>query len=358
MRKVSVKDLQPGMVIARTVYSPFGEPLLKKGIEVRSAYINNLKRLGINAVYVEDERMEGAEAQEIISEESKLEAKQVMREYKNCVTTKSVYREMERPILNVVDKIIYEVINKDNVVLDLYDIKTADSYTYDHCLSVGTLSVILGIKHGLTYDELLQVGLGSFLHDLGKNKVPPQILNKNGSLTSKEFNYIKEHPLSGYNKFKKSPIYSEIAGNIILQHHERYEGHGYPYGLKRSQISPYAQIVAISDVYDAITSDRPYRKAFAPHEAIEMFLALGGIDFDLNILNTFLSFIPAYPVGTHVILNNGESGLVIGNTPGFPNRPKIRILYKHEKGIFSQLRNPYEVDLSQNTDLVVSSVKK
>lgn len=351
MRRINTNQLKPGMVVARTIFGPTGEPLLKSGVELKDQYINNLKRLRINNIYIRDERLDGVECKDVISDESRLEAKKIIYDYFSVQDRFKFLGDLEKSLIKTADKIVNEILNKEEIVLNLQDIKSSDSYTYDHCINVCVLSVIAGMKLNLSKDELVQIALGSAIHDIGKLEIPKIILNKPAALTREEFTIVKEHARKGFDRFRKSSFTSEAVGNIILQHHERHTGHGYPFGLKGEDIDHMAQIVSIADVYDALTSTRPYRKAYQPHKAIEMFLSVGGVDFNIEVLNAFLSFIPSFPVGTHVVLNNQESGLVINNTPGFSTRPTIRILYEGPN--FSTHHSPYEVSLIENTSLVI-----
>ncbi len=354
MRRIDTNKLKPGMIVARTIFSPTGEPLLKPGIELKNHYINNLKRLGINNVYIRDERLEGVEYSDVVSDESRLEAKRIIYDYFSVKERFKFLGDLEKSLIKTADRIVNEILNRKEIVLNLQDIKSSDSYTYDHCVNVCILSVIAGMKLNLSRDELVQIALGSSIHDIGKLDIPGDILNKPTVLTREEFSIVKEHTRKGYERFQRGSFTSEAVGNIILQHHERHAGHGYPFGLKDKEIDRMAQIVSIADVYDALTSTRPYRKAYYPHNAVEMFLSVGGVDFNIDVLNAFLSFIPSFPVGTHVVLNNQESGLVINNTPGFSTRPTVRILY--EGPDLTPHHSPYEVSLVENTGLVVAGM--
>ena len=357
MRRVSVEELEPGMVLARPVYSPSGDPLINQGVELRENYIKKLQRMGQNGVYIEDERLEGVEVEEVVSEESKISAKRILNNVLKDESRQYFLEKTDKSLLQAVEKIIDEVLTKENVVVDLYDVKTSDSYTHDHSLSVSILSLITGKKMNLSHDELVELALGSLLHDVGIKEISTNILDKKEPLTKEELDIIKEHTLIGYNIFKGTHLFCEEAGSIILQHHERYQGHGYPFGLQENEINRFAQLVSIADVYDAATSTRPYRKAYKPHEAINMLKSLSGIDFNQELLNVFLDFVPAYPVGTHVILNNGESGLVIGNKAGETDRPKVRILYESENRIFMPHPQPYDIDLSLKPTIKVIGVR-
>lgn len=199
-----------------------------------------------------------------------------------------------------------------------------------------------------------ELATGALLHDLGMVAIPKYILNKRGVLTKEGYEIVKRHPYYGYEILKNSPLFSAGAGDIIVHHHERFQGQGYPQGLQGGNISSLAQTVGIVDVYDSLTSERPYRKAFQPHQALELIMSWGETSFDLTIMNSFLSSIAAYPLGTQVYLSNGESGLVIANNADLTLRPVVRVLFTGED--LAPHPSPYDLDLSQYLDLTIIRV--
>ncbi len=357
-RKIDIKNARPGMVVARPIYGLGGECLLKDGIELRPEYIEQLKTLKVKSIYVYDERLEGVVVEDVVSEETRLEACSFVREIMDISKdSNGKYRgkihHLEKRMEKVVTRIIDEILESKENMINLVDIRTADNYTFAHCVNVSVLSSLMTIKMGYERENMKQVALGSLLHDLGKAKIPGKVLKKTDYLTEDEYDMIKSHPEKGYKLFKNNSNFSNLAGDIILQHHERYDGSGYPNGLKNGEIEPAAQAVAIIDVYDALTADRPYRKAYRPHEAIQIF-SVSGASFNVDYLQLFLSFVAGYPIGTHVYLSNDESGLVVDNPPGYPLRPKVRVFYRGEN--LEQIPNPYEIDLAKKFNVVVTEI--
>jgi len=222
----------------------------------------------------------------------------------------------------------------------LIDLKVFDDYTFYHSLNVAVLSLVLGVALKYNKEELYKLGLAALLHDIGKVFIPKDILNKKGKLTDEEFEIIKTHSDKGFEYLKNTynvPITTYMG---VRLHHEKYNGGGYPLGKKGEEIYVYARIIAIADVYDALTSDRVYRKAMTPSEAMEYIMGNSGIMFDPNLVELFIRKVAPYPVGTSVQLSDGRVGIVVENYENFCLRPKIKIIKEKDKNI-----EPYLIEL-------------
>jgi HD-GYP domain-containing protein (c-di-GMP phosphodiesterase class II) len=357
VRRIFLEQIKPGMTIGKTVRGTAGQILLNVGAEVKPHYTVYLKRLGINSVYVLDSRLEDVIVEDVIREDTRYEAhfqiRDAMKEADDVYKQKKTYLLNDK-IMGSAKKILSELLYNKDIMINLYDIRSTNDYMFAHCVNVCVLSILTAMKLKHPLVRLESLALGTLLHDLGNVAIPKEILNKPGALTDDEYEKIKEHPLVGYKLFKNSAYFSASAGAIILQHHERKNGKGYPDGLTGERINVMSQVASLCDVYDALTSDRPYRKACLPHEAVEMLYALGNEYFDPEVIHAFFSIVSAYPVGTHVMLNNGESGLVVHNTPNYPLRPVVRVFYEGDN--FAAIPSPYEVDLIQCLDLVITKV--
>lgn len=361
MRKISVEMIEPGMVLAKAVYGDTGQTLLRADVEIKAQYIDYLKRVSVEYVYIRDSRIEDVNVEDPVSEETRHEARQMV---KNLVSDlQSTDREeLSRKSLNIHDREIFDTVNKiidelllnKDVVTQLIDFRTKDDYLFAHSINSTILATLVAIKMRYKYKELKWLALGTMFHDIGMAVLPDEIMNKSEALTKEEYEIVTEHPQYGYDIFKKFDIFDARAGAVILQHHERFQGQGYPRGMKGDRIYPLAQIAAIADVYDALTSDRPHRPAFQPHQAIEMLMSWGEELFEINILRSFLSIVAAYPIGSHVMLSNGDSGLVVANNPGFTLWPVVRLLYVGEN--LAPHPAPYDLDLSKTHYLTIVRV--
>jgi putative nucleotidyltransferase with HDIG domain len=351
-----VYSLKPGMILAKEVLCNNGFRLLNTGMELKEKYIRNLIKLGIPAVYIDDNLIPDIIIEDVIADETRLEAQNLVRNILENAGKKSEINSsnllfLTKQATRALDDIIVQLMNNPNLIVNLADIRTADNYTFSHCVNVAVLSIATGISMGYSYADLKRIGLGTLLHDLGKTKIPIYILNKPGKLTDDEYENIKKHPQLGYEIAKKKEFMYISSALIIQQHHERNNGKGYPNGLDGNEIHRYAKVAAVADVYDALVADRPYRAALQPHKALEI-IESNENEFDLPVLQNFVKHVAAYPIGTVVSLSNGLIGVVVHNTAGFPTRPKLRILCDKEYC----LTDVCEIDLVKTNNIVVKKV--
>ncbi|OFI05880.1 cyclic di-GMP phosphodiesterase response regulator RpfG [Clostridium acetireducens DSM 10703] len=282
MRLEFINRVKENDILGKSILTSDGKILLRGGIKLTENYIKKLKSMGVFYIYVEDDRLDDIE----VEDEKLTELKQVtMKSMSNVVKgIHSCRGKQIRESLVSIEELINYIIDLGDVNKSLYDIKTYDNYTYLHCLDTCVMGAFLGISSGLDEYELRELGIGAVLHDIGKTKVPIKIINKKGKLTDEEFNEIKNHTIYGGEMLKKNFIMSYPIIDIVEQHHERIDGRGYPYGLKGNEISKFAKIVSICDVYDAVSTDRSYRKRFGPNESYELILSGAGTSFDKDLV--------------------------------------------------------------------------
>jgi len=351
MRKVLVDKVKEGMILARTLHSNDGNILLNAGIILKNSYIAKFRDLGIREVYIEDEISRDIVLNDVVSEETRFEARVNI---KNAMDSIRYGHSLEvKPIRNSVCKMIDELMNVKDTMVNMQDLKSNDLYTFSHSVNVCVLSLITGISMKYDEEKLRELGMGAILHDIGKIRIPQEILSKPGSLTAEEFEMVKKHTSYGYELLKKSSALSTYASYIALTHHERYDGEGYPLGLRGEEIHEFARIVSVADVYDAITSDRVYKKRINVNEAVEYLIGMGDHQFDYSIVRYFIEHITIYPPGTCVLLNSGEKAIVVDVNKKYPNRPIIRILVDAEGQIPAE---PVEIDLTKNNTLLISEI--
>jgi HD-GYP domain-containing protein (c-di-GMP phosphodiesterase class II) len=247
-------------------------------------------------------------------------------------------------VKRVVNNMIDSIFSNQAALASLTRIKDYDEYTFVHSINVCILCLTLGRHLNLSREELEQMGIGALLHDVGKMKIPPHILNKPGTLTEEEFNEVKKHPLYTMEVLEKAHGIPEASKQVALQHHERYNGRGYPRGLRGEQIGRFGQIAAIIDVYDAITADRVYKKAIPLHEGIRMIYQGIKEDFNQLLVEHFIQCVGIYPAGTLVLLDSEEIGIVCAVNPGKLLRPNVMLIYQNPKTRYPQ---PFVVDLME-----------
>jgi HD-GYP domain-containing protein (c-di-GMP phosphodiesterase class II) len=263
------------MQLARTVYSADGRVLLSAGVVIKDSYIDRLRKLGFPAVYVGDP-VEAESFKEAVRESTRRRAIAVVKESFDEVKLGSSLKI--EPIAQVVNDIVDEVVSSREVILPLTDIRSHDDYTFGHSVNVCIISVMLGVA--LEFDDLTlrELAMGAILHDVGKVKVPEEILLKPAPLTSKEWNEMKKHTLYGFDLLRGGDGLSSRAAHVAYQHHERSNGSGYPRALAGDGIHQFARIVAVADTYDAMTSDRVYRKGITPFESLKVIKELASDD--------------------------------------------------------------------------------
>jgi len=228
--------------------------------------------------------------------------------------------------VSVVEEIAGSVIQSPNGALSVLRLKLADEYTYLHSVAVCALMVALGRTLGLDEAACREAGLGGFLHDVGKAFIPHELLNKPGKLSDEEFSQIKKHPELGYKYLSQDPNVPDYARDVCLHHHEKIDGNGYPEGLRSGAITLYSRMAAICDVYDALTSDRPYKRAWDPAEAISAMATWTG-HFDRAMFLAFVKTLGIYPVGSIVKLESGRSGFVIRQNAQDLTRPVLKVFH-------------------------------
>jgi len=346
MRRVKVDSVPEGARLARTVFSSDGGVLLMQGVELRDSYLELLRKRGIYEIYLNDDLSEGIEVHDVVNENTRNEAVVLVRD---IMTGYSFSDAIDvGHVKTIVGRIVDELLSNDDILYNLTEIKTVDDYTFKHSVSVCILSIITGIGLGFDTAQLRELGLGAILHDIGKLCIPREILKKPSQLTVTEFEEIKKHTILGYELLKKSGQLNLISSYIALGHHERYDGSGYPYRLKSEEIQIYARIVAVADVYDALTSDRVYRKKLKPHEVYEYITSMGLHHFDPVVVENFVRFVTVYPEGSGVLLNTRERAIVVKHNRKMPTKPLVRIVYDEDMKRISR-----EIDLSQETGIFI-----
>jgi len=253
-------------------------------------------------------------------------------------------RETQNVVINLVDRILKQ---KDNV-LALSMIKNYDEYLFVHSVNVSILT--LGLAESLISDErtLMELGTAAMMHDIGKTIIPFDLLNKPGDLLDEEWRIIRRHPVEGMKIMENAHNRTNLASLIAFEHHQRYDRSGYPPQRFRKDINPYSMMVSIADCYDALTTDRPYRRVMTPESALNLMAKVAGTHFEPRFLRSFVLTMGIYPVGTIVRLTTEEIGVVKARNPNDATRPKVRIIMDAEG---RKVREERIVDLTEKDPL-------
>lgn len=357
MRLVRTDSLIAGTKLAQSIYNENGIPLVQKGVSLTERMIQRLIKNKINYAYILDELTKGVVVEPLISNELKVEAIHNIKETFDTLQTKGpseksyILHTTGAKLKNILEEIIYLIKNRHSTISLLADILVTDDYTFQHSLNVAIYSLTIGIDLGFSEKELSDLGVGAIFHDIGKVFIEEEILKKKGKLTDKEFKSIQDHPKLGFDYIRKQTDLSSVIAHCAYQHHERLDGSGYPRHLKGEDIHIYAKIIAIADVFDAVTSKRTYRDAMLPHEGLEILYG-GAIDkFEKNYVEAFKKNVAIYPNGLTVKLSDGREGVVAKQNMHLCDRPIIQVLKEDE----ADINNCYELDLSRQMDITITS---
>lgn len=324
MRYLPLVRLKPGMVLGQDIVDGEGRMLLRRHLILNKKYIESLGEYGFPGVYIDDEFTVGIEIEQVLNPEIKCHALKVIHDF--FLSEHPDVDKEEQQIREAVGKIVREILSDGDIMYNLMNLKKYDDYTYFHSLNVGILSALIGLHCNMNEEELKILVTGALLHDIGKKFLKIEVLNAKRELTDKEQEMIRQHPKLGYDFLKQNYSFDDAVCAGVLEHHEWHNGEGYPLQKAGEDISIYARIIKIADVYDAMTSKRPYHDALCPADAVEYIMAMNETEFDPEIVEVFVKWIAVYPVGCEVELSDGRIGVVEKNTPDFILRPTIRMI--------------------------------
>lgn len=325
------------MVLGRTIWNDAGHPLLQKDVVITSRIIERLKQLNIPYVYIEDSISSGIEIEETISPENRnLAIKRIQKSFKEVRAAKGkhtsyIIDQHSKTITSIVDSILDAISDSKELLMILSDAFIYDEYLYQHSLQVTIYSVAIAKELGYSYEDQRLIGIGALLHDVGKLVIPQEILGKPGKLTEEEFEEMKQHTRYGFDILRNLHSVSLLVAHCAFQHHERIDGSGYPRGLKGNEIHPYAKIIGVADVFDAITSNRVYRSKKLPSEAIKVLEMSRGIGFEEEIVDALKRITVKYPNGVVVQLSDGRRGVIARQNNDNPTKPYVRIFEENSE---------------------------
>lgn len=339
---VRTSSLKIGMKIDQSIIDRTGRVLIARGTLLDTYLIEGLSRLGINGVYIregKDDEPANPTMDTRVSVEAQKKIEQLTVADRTIVNlSESVKKRVQEGIAylysntnaedfadaskSIASELLKAIDANSALAVDISMLKVSDEYTFKHSVDVATMAMVVAKKMGLSQEEVYDIGVSGLLHDIGKSKIPPEILNKPGKLTDEEFTIMKQHSVYSYNILKDNKDIKDSIKLAVLQHHEKINGQGYPMGLFSSRICPFAKILTVVDIYDALVTKRPYKDAFSQRDAVEMLMAMT-YELDMDALKGFLGSVILYPVNCIVQLSNGETARVVENYTEYILRPKV-----------------------------------
>lgn len=353
MRKIQVEELKPGMRFDKPVYIDSNNIFIGANITIKEEDIKKLMRWGVADVETAGKMISSKEEVKQYTKRAETpgvsDLKKIITDYNNLLKKRKKLIEVHKKACKAVGdvhsaikngenfitddlelalgEIIDSIKENNNIFLFLYGLDEGKNYLMYHSVNVTFYALLIGIGLKYTSAKLRELGLGTLLIDAGMAKIPVYITHKQSSLTEQEFNLIKTHPIHGYRCLRELGKVKESVAMVSLQHHEQFDGSGYPRGLKGNLISEYARIATIADSYEAQIVNRSYKKKQLFYHAMKQLVALGSNKFDPVILRVFMSKMSVYPIGSIVELNDKSIGIVIGSAPDKPLRPIIKLVF-------------------------------
>lgn len=348
MRVISLDTIKGNEVLAKDIFNNSNMILMTAGSVIKKDYIGRLKDLGIQYIYIEDEIAKGIN----LTSSLDLQIKEQCQDAVKDILSKYSYendKELEE-IKVIADEIINDIISEPMIIFNLSNIRDKSESTYSHSLNVCALSVMVAFKLKLAKNKIRDIAIGCLLHDVGLTYLPIELQNTNMDLYSdKEQREIKKHTIYGYSATEKVKWLSTTAKEIIIGHHERLDGSGYPFHLKADRIKIGVKIAAVCDEFDSKIYGNLTKKVKV-HDVIDYIVSHAGVLFDLSVVQAFVNSVAAYPTGTLVVTNLNETGIVLRQNSQCPTRPVIRIL-KDKEG--KDLKEWIEKDLTKELTLFI-----
>lgn len=355
-KRVSLRNLSPNMVVANDVYTMHDQLIIPQHTVLNDEIIERLKSYAIPYVIIDESAVPTSQIVSSLGEQTLSERIQESVEFREF---KKVYKQQAESFKKMIDGAVYSgatldthelldtsmsLLAKSRNSLHIFDIlhnmHETDDITYAHSINVSLLCVIIGQWVGFPKKDLDVLCVGGLLHDVGKLLIPDSIMFKKGKLSTNEFEIIKTHTVRGYDLLNSKNLDDRIA-KIALMHHERFDGTGYPLGLRGNEAEDFAKIVSIADVYDAMTATRAYRDALCPFEAIRIFEDEGLQKYDPKYMMTFLENVVSSYINNRVVLSNGMIGDIVFINKMFLSKPIIKV----DDGTFLDLSKEKGIDI-------------
>ncbi|MBP1992357.1 HD-GYP domain-containing protein [Paenibacillus eucommiae] len=367
MRILPTLLCQSGMRLGKTIFTDKGQVLVGVHVSLTDNMIRKLSQMGIQHLYIDDPRTDDIHIVDPIQEETRLllssSLSKVFEKFGATAGISSAapdsFSTMSKFFVEGMSRVIddLQTLNNDHVMVSTLNQvlpSSMEQHFTQKALNMCIHATKLAMAEGsFNREELMNIGLSALLYDVGSVHLPLQLLQKADHLTQNEYLEIKKHPEYGFQLLKNEAGIPEVAALCALQHHERINGSGYPYGLTKDEIHPYARWIGMLDSYDALIHPRSYRQALPPNLALEALYAGAGTLYDIDMVRLFRNHVAIFPIGLSVSLSSGDKGVVSQLNFKSMQRPVIRVL-KNASG--EDLKEPYEIDLSRKLNIVITKI--
>jgi len=351
MRSITLDEIQPGMYLSQPLMADDGTVLLYEGIEIKERYIEYLRKQGFTSLFIGEPAI-GAAAEGGEDFYDAKHQKQAVAAAREAVSNFRVGRGINLDkVKNAVSALINRLGQNPEDMIHLLDMRRKEEYIFSHAVNTCILSVMTGMAMGYDARQLDEVGLAAMLHDIGKIKFSRRLARQfpDGLSKSDKAEY-RRHPFYSMEILREHQNLSANVVNACFQHHERWNGSGYPMGLKGDAISPYAQIISIADVYDRLIVGMPHREPTPVYYAAAILNKAAGEYFDPAIVDKFAQSVATYPIGKSVRLNNMQSGVILGVNINSLSTPIVRITSSRDGSYMNQIA---ELDLNKTPGLFI-----
>ena len=328
MRFVSIDNITEGMIAGKPLYGASGHLLIQSGAPLTKTVITKLRTTGYFGLYIDDELSKGIDPVDVVSDASRREAKNALAKImKSTAENKAKFFQGNfNEVSAALNQIIEEITSSETSIVNVVNMKNFDDYTYEHSVNVCVLACVIGIGMNMSHSDLRKLGLAAILHDVGKMFIEKEILNKHEMFSIEEFEEFKKHVFLGVEKLKLDQELPPTVTAAILQHHERFDGSGYPHEKIADEIAFEAQIISLVDVYDSITTNKPLNPPLTSVEAYEYIWESSGMAFNPELVEIFAKKIAPYPLGVQVLLSDGQIGIIFKNHEDNLLRPVVKLL--------------------------------
>ncbi|MCH5273125.1 MAG: HD domain-containing protein [Lachnospiraceae bacterium] len=352
MRRISIEAIQDGDILAKDIFNLSGVVLMSEGTRLKREYIPRMSELHIVNVFIYEETEKKEEAAVITEEEIKNQCEETVR---NTIQ-KYTYAENDelKEIVKVADEIMSDILSQPDIMYNVSCVRDKSNELYMHSVNVAAISTLIALRAKFPKNRVREITIGALLHDIGYTTVTVDtsdlILEECEEKVRKE---VMRHVIYGYTDVEKKDWISKTVKDIVLQHHERLDGSGYPFHMKGEHLKQEVRIVSLCDQFDSMVYGKLMQR-YKVRDAIEYIMSQAGVKFDFSLVQLFMESVAAYPIGTTVITNEGDSAVVLRQNHKFPTRPVIRLLKNSEGEPYEEFE---ERDLTKNLTLfIVDSV--